>query len=216
MKKFLFFSLALLVCSYSAFCQKWTVVKLDSAISFKLPKGYKASESRQSEKFMAQTAFGTIMVFKAPDNPSTTPDIEKDKQLNRFYDDYLKQVRSSTAEGIISDEKDSVLGNLKVKDFTLQVDSGSGVQYRKFRILHANDATYTFEFMFQEMHKIYATEECKRFFNSIEVSQAMEKSDQFTSEDGHKTGNKLIYIIGGAVLLIALFIFVWMRRRRTS
>ncbi|NEU07782.1 hypothetical protein GZH53_05615 [Flavihumibacter sp. R14] len=205
----------LLLTGLSSFGQSgWKTVKLDTAISFQLPKGFQKTKSDSASSFSAATGFGTILIFKADDNQRVTPDIERDKHLADFYDDYIKRVESSTADGKITHERDTLIGGLKVKDFTLELDSGGGVQVRKFRILHANSATYTFEFLFEEMHKEYAAEECNKFFNSIKVNESVEHSDQFNATASENSGINP-YLIGAVVLLIiGLIIFFIVRKKR--
>lgn len=204
----------LLLCSFPAFSQ-WVDVKIDSAVSFQLPKGYERTKSDSENNFVARTAFGTILVFKAVDDPIVTPDIERDKHLKDYYDDYIKRVESSTGDGKITNEKDTLLGDLKVKDFTLAIDSGTGVQVRKFRILHANSATYTFEFLSEDIHAEYAGEDADKFFNSIKVNENLVRADQFTEPSENNPGNTNNWLIGGGVVLvIALAIFFLMRRKK--
>ena len=203
--------------TFPVFSQNWKTVKMDSAVSFKLPKGFIKTKTADENNFSAQTAFGTILIFKAVDDPLLTPDIDKDKHLNQFYNTYLERVQKSTSDGKITDEKDTLLGELKVKDFTLSIDTGSGNQFRKFRILHANNATYTFEFLFQEIHKDYAAEECNLFFNSISVNEDMNRSDQFTADNIPGTGPNY-YLIGGVMVILAgiILFFVIRKSRRTD
>ncbi len=200
--------------STSGFAQNWEKVEIDSAVSIKLPKGFKKTESTGEESFSAQTSFGTILIFKADDNSKVTPDIDKDKHLNTFYNQYINRVKNSSKDGKITNEKDSLLGELKVKDFTLEIDSGSGTQLRKFRLLHANNATYTFEFLFQEIHKEYAAEECNKFFNSISVNDTLHRSDQFTDESIPTTNNNRYYVVGGGIVLLGLLLFFVLRNKK--
>ena len=205
----------LVVTGFSAFSQEWKTVKMDSAVSFKLPKGFQRNKSDTTNNFSATTAFGTILIFKAADNSVVTPDIERDKHLTNYYNDYRDRVQKSTSDGKITNEKDSMLGDLKVKDFTLEIDTGGGVQVRKFRLLHANNATYAFEFLFEAMHREYAAEECNQFFNSIQVSENMEREDQFTDLVKVEKPAMNPYLIGGGVLLaIAVVVFLVKRKKK--
>ena len=200
--------------SFPAFAQGWKTVKLDTAVSFKLPPEFQKAKSDTASSFSASTTFGTILIFKASDNPVVTPDIERDKHLAEYYDDYIERVRTSTSDGKITNEKDTVIGDLSVKDFTLEIDTGQGMQIRKFRILHANNATYTFEFLFDELHREYADDECNRFFNSIMVNENVERSDQFNAPETI-TGSLNPYLVSGGVLLvIGLIIYLVIRKRR--
>ena len=204
----------LLLAGFSSFGQGWQTVKLDTAISFKLPKGFQKTSSDTASSFSAATGFGTILIFKADDNPIVTPDIERDKHLESYYDDYIERVATSVSEGKITNEKDTVIGDLKAKDFTLELDTGGGVQVRKFRIIHANSATYTFEFLFEEMHREYAAEECNQFFNSITVSENVGRKDQFTATPS-AGGGISPYLIGLAVLVVVgIIVFFVIRKKR--
>ena len=204
----------LLLAGFSSFAQGWQTVKLDTAISFQLPKGFQKTSTDTASSFSAATSFGTILIFKADDNPIVTPDIERNQHLEDYYDDYIERVESSASEGKITHEKDTVIGDLKAKDFTLELDTGGGVQIRKFRIIHANSATYTFEFLFEEMHKEYAAEECNQFFNSIKVNENIGRSDQFNTPAA-AGGGMNPYLIGLAVLvLIGIVIYFVIRKKR--
>ncbi|HQS51835.1 MAG: hypothetical protein B7X86_08365 [Sphingobacteriales bacterium 17-39-43] len=159
---------------------------------------------------MARTSFGTILIFKVPDNPQITPDIEKDRHLKNYYKNYIKSVKQSSKSGIITDEKDNLIGELKVKDFTLKIDTGSGILLRDFRILHTNGATYTFEFLHENVHKEFAVPEREKFFNSIEVNETISSSDQYTSQapnsDSPDNSKYLIWFIMIVLLPIGLTI----------
>ena len=204
----------LILSGFQSYSQGWKNVKLDTAVSFQLPPEFQKTKSDTASSFSASTTFGTILIFKAADNPIVTPDIERDQHLADYYDDYIERVRTSTSDGKITNEKDTMLGDLKVKDFTLQIDTGSGVQVRKFRILHANNATYTFEFLFDELHREYADDECSQFFNSIQVNENVEHKDQFNAPET-ALGAMNPFLIGVAVLLvIGLIIYLVIRKKK--
>src|SRR6476661_8590720 len=92
----LFFSFAI------AYGQNWETVRLDSAVSVKVPKGYELNTKEGKTSLTARSPFGTILVFKTPDVPQVTPDIERDRHLKKFYDDYIKRIRNSSKDGVIS------------------------------------------------------------------------------------------------------------------
>ena len=217
MKKIIFV-LALFILPYLSFSQTWETVKIDSTVTVKLPIGFTKSEKDKKYSLVAVSPFGTIMIFKTPDRPLVTPDIEQQKHLQDYYDDYISNIKQSSPDAIVRDEKDTLLGKLTVKDFTLQIDSGSGILYRDFRILHANSATYTFQFLYQDIHKEYALPERERFFNSIEVNESLNPTDQFTAEslNAGKPDNTMYLIVGSAAVLltIGLVIFFIVRRKK--
>jgi hypothetical protein len=186
--------------------QTWDTFKIDSTVSVKLPKGFRKIDTDIKYSLSARTSFGTILFFKTPDMPMVTPDIEKDRHLKKFYDSYIKSIKSSSSDAIIKDEADNLIGELKVKDFTLQTDTGGGIMFRDFRILHANGATYIFEFLYQKIHEEYAIPERNKFFNSIEVNENLSRSDQYTSQtlNPEKSDNTKYLLWGGIVILISV------------
>lgn len=209
--------IALLILSNSSYSQDWETVKIDSTVSVQLPKGFTKNEKDEKYSLVAVSPWGTILIFKTPDNPTVTPDIEKDKHLKKYYDDYIKNVRTVSSSSIIKDEKDAMLGDLKVKDFTLQIDTGSGVLYRNFRLLHASSATYIFEFLYQDLHNQFAIPEKEKFFNSIQVNERLNKTDQYTSDEINNNNaaskNYLYWAIPGGLLFIGLIVFILRKRR---
>lgn len=222
MKRILVFTFLIsLIFAGPSYSQEWEPLKIDSTVSVKLPPGFTETDKDQQYSLVAVSPWGTILIFKTPDDPVVTPDIEKQKHLQKYYDDYIKNVKSVSSGSIVKDEKDEMLGDLKVKDFTLQTDTGSGLLYRNFRILHANSATYIFEFLYQDLHTQFAVPEKEKFFNSIQVNENLVKKDQFTTDEINKNNTvdktPLFWIIPvGLVLLILIYVFVWgsWRRRR--
>lgn len=209
MKK-LIILLAIYLIPFLSRAQTWDTFRIDNAVSVGLPKGFTKTETKQQFSLVARTSFGTILIFKVPDNPQITPDIEKERHLKNYYENYIKSIKQSSKSGIITDEKDNLIGELKVKDFTLKIDTGSGVLLRDFRILHANGATYTFEFLHENVHKEFAVPEREKFFNSIEVNETISSSDQYTSQapnsDSPDNTKYLILLIMVVLLAIGLTI----------
>ena len=217
MKRIILLSLVLSF-TFPAFSQTWTTVAIDSIVSVKVPFIKNVKKDSHFD-LVTEASFGTILVFKTPDDVKTTPDIERDKHLMKYYKQYIEIV-SKQSKGKILDTKDALIGKLKVKDFTLEIDTGSGVLYRNFRILHANNYTYTFEFLYKGMHKEYAAPERDQFFKSITVADELDKKDQFTSAainaGNVDKSNNLWYVIGGIVVLIVILFFVFRSRKRTK
>ena len=197
---------------FPAFSQTWTTVPIDSFVSVKVPFIKNVKKDKHFD-LVTETSFGTILIFKTADDVKVTPDIERDKHLNKYYKKYIEIVSKSSPKGKILDTKDALIGKLKVKDFTLETDTGTGVLYRNFRILHANNNTYTFEFLYKDVHKEYAVPERDQFFKSITVNDVLEKKDQYTSaeiNDGNKSNSyKIWYIGGGVVVLLVILFFVF-------
>lgn len=198
--------LAIYLIPFLSQAQTWDTFRIDNAVSVGLPKGFTKTDTKKQFSLVARSSFGTILIFKVPDNPQITPDIEKDRHLRNYYENYIKSVKLSSKSGIITDEKDKLIGKLKVKDFTLKIDTGSGVLLRDFRVLHANGATYTFEFLHENVHKEFAVPEREKFFNSIEVNETISSSDQYTSQapNSDSPDNTKYWILLIMVVLLAI------------
>lgn len=201
------------------FAQKWKPAKLDDSVQVSLPGGFTKTDTLGQTLFNADSPFGQILITKQPDDPSTTPNIEKVDQLKKYYDNFVSKIKSSS-KGNISDARDTLIGKLRVKDFKLSVDTGSGKQYRNIRVLHVNSATYTFQFLYKEIHEGYAREESETFFNSIKIPPDATVDAQFTDPQ-NTTGEKpagstnyvLIGVIAGVILLIVIIILLRKRKK---
>lgn len=218
MKKFVF-TLAICLFAISAFSQQWKAYKIDDSVQVALPPDFKKTDTLGQTLITAKTGFGYIQISKQHDSQHSTPDIEKIKHLNRYYNDFVKRIQASSNSGTISNERDTLLENLRVRDFTLAVDSGSGKQLRNFRLLHENGATYVFQYLFQDIHQEYAAPESTAFFKSIQIIPTINVQSQFTSPE-NTTGkapasNSKLYIgIGIATILLILGIFYVLKRKR--
>lgn len=198
--------------------QPWQTIQIDSTVSVKLPKGFEKTETENKYSLSAQSQWGRILIFKTPDDPQITPDIEREKHLQKYYDNYIKNLGTASPGFILKDQKDTVLAELKVKDFTLQIDTGSGIQYRNFRILHANNATYIFEYLYKDLHSQFAVPEKEQFFKSIVVNEGLKPSDQYTSEainNNNPQDRKFLFWAVPLAILVLALIYFWYSRKRT-
>lgn len=217
MKKVLFSICAILLFS-GASAQTWKTIKLDSVVSIKLPFAYTMRDTLGQKVLNSKTAYGNVQILVTPDNPMKTPDIEKEKHLLKYYNSYLNKVKKSS-KGTVANQAVATIGDLKAKDFTLEVDSGKGKQIRAFRILHENCATYTFQFLYESIHEEIASEERKQFFNSIAVANDPMLASQFTSKPETSKGpSRMIWYAGAGVVLLAILIIglVVMRRNKSK
>lgn len=206
------------IISIPLFSQEWKPYKIDDSVQVSLPPDFKKTDTLGQTQITANTTFGFIQITKQPDNPLTTPDIEKLKHLNQYYDDFVQRINSSAKDGRIINEKDTLLGKLHVKDFTLEVDSGSGKQIRNFRILHENSATYAFQYLYKDISREYAVSESDTFFNSIKIPPTIGINSQFTSPE-NTTGespatNTTLYIGLAIILLLIIALIVYFKKKR--
>lgn len=216
MKHTVWLFLSMLI-SASVSAQNWKPVRIDDSVQVSLPADFARSDTGAQVMITARPSFGNILITRQEDNPQATPDIEKVKHLHKYYDDFVKRIRNNS-EGIITEERDTVIERLHMKEITLAVDSGSGKSFRKIRILHEAGATYTFQFMYKDMHEQYAQKSIDTFFSSIRIPPDAGVVSQFT-KPGDTTGKApgqtrwTYWAIGGAILLVIILLIVRRFRR---
>ncbi|PTQ92925.1 hypothetical protein C8P68_11056 [Mucilaginibacter yixingensis] len=206
-------NLSLIFC-LGAMAQQLKTVALDSTVSVQLPSDFKKMDTLGQQTYTAGTAFGYVIVNRAPNPQNKTLTNEKD--LQNVFKEYIRKVQTSLSDGTISKEHDTIVNKLMVHDFMLQTDTGAGVQLRQFRILYTKPATYTFQYLYDEMRKDVSAKEMNDFFKSIKVADDVRGTDQYTTfgqAQGMSTPLKM-GIIGG-ILLIVVLVLVLTRRRKT-
>ncbi|WP_207427143.1 hypothetical protein [Pedobacter sp. SYSU D00535] len=218
--KYLHLTYIFVLFSMAAIAQEWKMYRIDPVIQVSLPEKFERKDTLGQTLISSDAPFGTIQITISPDNPKTTPDIEKERHLKRYYDDFRNRLLSTSAGGSILNERDTTVGKLKVKDLTLAVDSGSGKQYRNIRILHEEGNTYTFQYLFKDIHREYALPESRTFFHSIRFPADADVATQFTNPE-NTTGEtppggkrKIIISAGVLLILIGIIYILWRRRRR--
>ena len=212
---------ALIIISFLAQGQEFKPHKIDDSVQVSIPPTFQEKDTLGQHIISAATQFGNVLIVKTPDDPNRTPDIKKKSHLDAFYENYVKNIGASVQGGVITDEKDTVINNLRYKDFALQADSGGGKQFRNFRIVHVNSATYIFQFMYQEVHKEFAAPNMKLFFESIKIPPEATVANQFT-EPENTTGappagsnlSLIGWIVGAVVLVVVIIVFVVRRKKR--
>ncbi len=214
MKK-IFFSLTLLVAAISGFCQSKSVpVKIDSLVTVSLPPGYQKKDTVNEQIFTANSMYGYMVVIREPNAKNNTP-LKKEKDLNKVLKTYIKGIQGESAGSSAQNIRDTTIGALKAKVFTLKSDDGSGdVQYRSFILLYTQDATYTFEYVYPENRLDLIKDELKAFSASIKLSPELNRKDQYLSNAKGMSSTVKIAIGGGAAVVIILVIVLIVRRKR--
>jgi len=111
MKKIIFVILTIL-CSQATIAQKWEPMRIDDSVQVSLPVGYTTKDTLGQTLISATSGFGNVLITKQPDNPGSTPQIDKVKHLDAFYSNFVNNIRSSS-QGTISNEKDTLMGKLR-------------------------------------------------------------------------------------------------------
>jgi hypothetical protein len=206
-------SFSLILLSFAGFAQALKPVKLDSLVTVSLPKDYTKKDTLGQQIYSGNSDLGYMVVIRAPNQDTSA--LKKERDLNKVLQKYIKGIKGQ-ADGSAMNVRDTLIGHLKAKTFTLSTDQGAGVQLRNYVIIYTQEITYTFEYYFAESRLDLAKDEWKAFSSSIKVSPELKRTDQYLSNaKGLSTGAK-IGIYGGGALLVLLIIVFLMRRKKTD
>ncbi|RFZ95241.1 hypothetical protein D0C36_06860 [Mucilaginibacter conchicola] len=186
-------------------------VKVDSLVTISLPAKYTKKDTLGQSIYNANGAYGFMTVIRAP-NESKEP-LKKEKDLNKVLQDYVKGIKGQS-NGDVMNLRDTTVGHLKAKTFTLEVDEGAGVQARNFIIVYTQDVTYTIEYFYEGLRKDLAKNEYKEYSASLKISPELKRTDQYlTNAKGMSTIAKVGIFGGAAVVLIVAVVLVTRKKR---
>ena len=201
----------------AVFGQSLKSVKVDNLVSISLPSSYSKKDTLGQQIFSANTDLGFMMAIREPNAKGNQP-LKKEKDLNAVLKKYIQGIQSQSGNGSTQNVRDTTIGTLKAKTFTLFVKDPNGDnQYRNFILLYTQEATYTFEYGYTETRKDLIKGESKAYFSSIKLSPELQRNDQYTdtSASSHSISTISIFEIGGGVLII--FVAAWfIFRKRNS
>jgi hypothetical protein len=214
MKKILL-SFALILYVISAFSQTTLKpVKIDSLITVSLPEGFQKKDTLGQHIYSANGLYGYMTVIVAPNEKSNAP-LKKETDLNNVLKKYIKNIQGQSGDGSAQFVRDTTIGTLKAKLFTLKNDDGSGsVQLINFTLLYTQDATYTFEYVYPQERQDVTKAEYKAYASSIRLSPDLKRNDQYLSNAKGLSSGAKIAIYGGAAILIILVIVILVRRKK--
>lgn len=187
-------------------------VKLDSVVSVSLPVDYKKIDTLGQQTYNARSQYGYIIVSRVPNPPNKV--LKKEKDLKNVFKEYIYKVQASLKEGTITDNHDTIINKLEVRDFVLRTDTGSGVQLRKFRILYTQPVTYTFQYLYDEGRKDVAAKEMDAFFKSIKSPPELDGTDQYLTFGKWQGFSTTLIAIVAAGVAIIVFIIIMVRKKR--
>jgi hypothetical protein len=214
MKK-IFLSLILLLLAIPGFSQVVKPVKLDSLVTVSLPPGYQKKDTLGEQIFSANGLFGYMVAIREANAKNNAP-LKKARDLNKVLKDYIKGIQGQASDGSAQNVRDTTIGALKAKIFTLQSDvGGDDVEYRNILLLYTQDATYTFEYVYPENRKDLVKDEYKAYIASIHFSPGLQRNDQYlSSANGLSTINQIEIFGGGGLLIIVVIVLIARRKRR--
>jgi len=214
MKK-LFLSIIPVLLAVSGFCQELQPVKLDNDVTVSLFPGYQKKDTLNQSTYSANALDGYMIVIRQANAKDNTP-LKKASDLNKALKTYVKGIQAESENSVAENVRDTIVGQLKAKVFTLKTDNGGDVTLRDFLLLYTQDVTYTFEYVYTDNTAAYAKKEGKAFFSSIRLGQDMIWTDQYQSRaTGLSSINKL-EIFGAGALVIVLVIVLVTRKKKPA
>jgi len=212
MKK-LFLYLGILLLATQANAQKdyyLKPVKIDSLVSVAMPVEYQKSKSGGQDIWSANGSYGSMLVIRTI-NPVSKQSVKNENGLDKVFKEYVKKVQQSLSQGTILNDHDTTVGKLTARDFTLQIDTGSGPQLRHFTLVYTKEVSYTFEYLYDDYRKDLAIGEMKAFLGSIKVSPELTTADQYITVAKRFPVTTVIIICGALLIIIGAVVFF--RRR---
>jgi hypothetical protein len=211
MKKILI-SFSLVLFTITGFAQALKPVKVDSLVTVSLPEKYTRKDTLGQSIFSGNSNFGYMVVIRAPNAKDNKP-LNKERDLNKVLKDYINGIKGQS-DGSAQYIRDTTIGHLKAKTFTLQTDEGEGIKLRNFIVIYTQDVTYTFEYFYEDARKDLVKDEYKEFASSIVASPEMKRTDQYLSNAKGISPGAKIGLFGGIPVLIAIIVVVMVRRKK--
>lgn len=212
-KLILIFSLVLFTTfSYS---QLYKTVKIDTLISVSLPSVYNKKDSLGHETFSARANYGFIVITRTPNGANNTP-LKKENDLNKVFKNYVKDVMQ-VGNGTIQNERDTLIGTVKGHLFTLKTEDDNGdIHYRIFLFIYSRDASYTFQYFYNDAQSELIGDEVKAFYSSIKLQPELQRNDQYLipSKPGMPGGLKALLYGGGGLVVVLIIVFTTIRRKK--
>jgi len=203
----------------SVFSQGYKPVKIDSLVTISLPQGYSEKDTLGQHIYSATTNFGYMMAIAEPNAKNNQP-LKKEKDLNNVFKKYITGIQHQSPNSSAQNVRDTTVGTLKAKAFTLVTDDGTGnIQNRSFLLIYTTNTTYTFEYAYPDIRKDMIKGEAKTYFGSIKLSPDLQRNDQYTDTRAPSSGlatNSIIEIAGGILVVFLIVWLVFFRNRRSN
>jgi hypothetical protein len=198
----------------AVFGQSLKSVKLDSLVNVSLPSSYTQKDTLGQQIYTANSDLGYMIAIRQANAKGNQP-LQKENDLNAVLKKYIQGIQTQSGNGSTQNIRDTTIGRLKAKAFTLvQSDPNGETQNRNFILLYTQDATYTFEYGYGESRKDLIKAESKAYFASIRLSPELQRTDQYVDTRPQPSGNKYIVIeVAGGVLIVGLLAWLVFRKR---
>ncbi|MES2376179.1 MAG: hypothetical protein V4553_06365 [Bacteroidota bacterium] len=215
MKKILI-SATLILSAFTAFSQQdLTPVKIDSLVTVSLPPAYQKTDTLGQQVYSSNSTLGYVVVLRTPNAKNTKP-LQKERDLDNVLKENVKNIQAESSNASAQFVRDTTIGKLKAKTFTLQTDNGQGdIQLRNIVLLYTNAATYVFEYVYPNARKEVVGGEYKRFVSSIKLSPELQRNDQYLSNAKGISPMIItgVLVIAGIGLVVFLIMYIQKKRR---
>jgi hypothetical protein len=214
MKK-LFLSIIPVLFVISGFCQGLQQVKVDSDVTVSLFPGYQKKDTLSQTTYTANALNGYMVVIRQANAKGNTP-LKKASDLNKVLKTYVKGIQAESYNSVAENVRDTTVGQLKAKVFTLKIDNGGDITLRDFLLLYTQDVTYTFEYVYSSNTIDFSKKEGKAFFSSVRLGQDVTWTDQYQSRATGMSSTTRIAIFGGGALVLILVIILVSRKKKPA
>lgn len=214
MKKTFLITATIILSAFTGFSQSLKPVAIDSAVTVSLPEAYKKTDTLGQQIYSSNAPLGYVVVMRTP-NAKNTPPLEHESDLDKVLKENIKNIQNESSYTSAQFVRDTTIGQLKAKTFTLQTDNGGGdIQLRNIVLLYTNAATYIFEYAYPGARKEMVSGEYKSFVNSIKLAPTLNRHDQYLANGNGFSITWLVVAIG-IILLIVAGIY-WYRQRQQN
>lgn len=192
----------------SGFSQQLQPVKLDNEVTVSLFPDYQKKDTVGQTTYSANALDGYMVVIREP-NDKSTGRLKQASDLNKVLKTYIKGIQAQSANSVAENVRDTTIGSLKAKVFTLSSNDNADQSRRDFLLLYTQDVTYTFEYVYDQNTADFAKKEGKEFFSSIRTASDLNWNDQYMSQaTGLPATTKIVLFGGGAALILIIIIAI--------
>ncbi|MBS1519975.1 MAG: hypothetical protein JST50_03175 [Bacteroidetes bacterium] len=205
---------AILFSVNAVFGQALKSVKLDSLVNVSLPSSYTKKDTLGQQIYTGKSDLGYMIAIRQANAKGNQP-LQKENDLNAVLKKYIQGIESLSGNGSAQNVRDTTIGTLKAKAFTLfQNDPNGESQYRDFILLYTKDATYTFEYGYGDTRKDLIKGESKAYFSSIKLSPELQRNDQYVDTRPQTSNSTYTVIeIAGGIVIAGLVVWLIFRKR---
>lgn len=201
------------------FSQVLKPVKIDSLVTISLPANFTKKDTLGQQIYQGTASLGYVVVIRA-ENAANNKPLNKEKDLKKVFETFADGIRKQSRNGSIMNPRDTTIGTLEARVFTLRVDNsastGEAPQLRQFILLYTQEATYTIEYFYPEARADLAKAELKEFTGSIKLAPDLKRNDQYISNAKGLSTPLKIALYGGAPLIIIIIVIAMRRKKRLA